>query len=83
MSDEPHAVHHFYDPYKDAVKGRKLDSDRFPARNKLAARKTLAASRGWTGLLHAGGAEGLAEHTRRNSGAASLLEPLMHAILQQ
>ena len=43
----------FDDPYKDAAKGRKLDSDRFPARNKLAAGKTLAASRGW--LLHAAG----------------------------
>ena len=50
MSDEPHAVHHFYDPYKDAVKGRKLDSDRFPARNELAVCKALAASR-LAGLL--------------------------------
>ena len=31
----------FDDPYKYAVEGRKLDSDPFPARNKLAARKTL------------------------------------------
>ena len=40
----------FYDLYKDAVKGRTLDSDRLPARNKLAACKALGipslASRG-------------------------------------
>ena len=69
----------FDDAYKDTVKVRKLDSDRFPARNKLAASKTLAASRGWTGLCVLQELKGLPSNTRRNSGAASLLEPLMHA----
>ena len=71
------AITGFENPYKDAVKGRKLDSNQFPTRNKLAACKALAASR-LAGLLQHAGQSPI---THRKLVPASVLETLCN--LQQ